>query len=362
MANGRYHEASANLLPVLAGSSPGRQHQASWTAAVLGRERDAAALFHGWSAAEWENRAEALTVPFNYHISTSSAAVSMILAEAETASIVFINESHHSSRHRVFVQRLLPELAALGYTYFAIEALSQKDVDQLSSADGRQYLSNLYLADPAFLAVIEAAKDLDLVLMSYDAGGLPGEACPNPCAPADQREMRERAQAHNIFQQTLAQDPAAKVIVYGGGGHPSQCRVPMGDRMVGRAGHYLQKMMGERRLLSIDQWNYHAEAQVPGPIAVPGDDCYDLQVYHRLDEHRGAWLQRAGRQHAVPISHQGGQPFQVFELFRPGQALQTPAIDRMMMLSGESATLWSDVPDPVLVVVEPKGIRRIVAR
>ena len=51
----------------------------------------------------------------------------LLTARARGTSIVLINEAHNQPAHRAYCRQLLRQLAPLGYTFFAVEALFPTD-------------------------------------------------------------------------------------------------------------------------------------------------------------------------------------------------------------------------------------------
>lgn len=72
-----------------------------------------------------------------------------IIACAEEAKVIMINEAHHNVSHRIFTTSLLEDLYKKGFRYLALEALE----DKTNEINKRKYpLSNsgTYIVEPTF--------------------------------------------------------------------------------------------------------------------------------------------------------------------------------------------------------------------
>ena len=86
-------------------------------------------------------------------------AVETIVAAADTAKVIFINEAHHVAQTRVLTLALLERLRAKGFTYLAAETFSPFD----SSLNTRAYpirASGYYSNEPLFGEIIREARRL----------------------------------------------------------------------------------------------------------------------------------------------------------------------------------------------------------
>ena len=68
-------------------------------------------------------------------------AVNAITTLARDRRIVMVNEAHHDAHSRVLTLDLLPRLRAMGFSYFAAEALDERDhcVDEAGLPDEQQW-------------------------------------------------------------------------------------------------------------------------------------------------------------------------------------------------------------------------------
>lgn len=130
-------------------------------------------------------------------------AIKTILSVAKEHQVLMFNESHFIPRHRYFVSIILEDLRKVGYQYFAIEALSSSD----STLNERGYPiheTGFYTREPAFAALIRDALQLGYTLIPYEDVG---------------NTDRELAQAQNLYNKTLKNNPNTKVLVLAGFDH-----------------------------------------------------------------------------------------------------------------------------------------------
>ncbi len=123
---------------------------------------------------------------------------------ARDRHLVMINEYHMDASTRQLTLALLPHLYAEGFRYLAVEALSEDGV-KFANRGYPVKSSGYYTREPVFADLLSQAAKLGYTLVSYDSHGKP--------------EIREKAQAQNIFNKTFARDPTARVLVHAGHGH-----------------------------------------------------------------------------------------------------------------------------------------------
>jgi hypothetical protein len=185
----------------------------------------------------------------------AASAVDVVARLAADRRIVMVNEAHHDAHTRELTLALLPRLRALGFDYFAVEALG-KDRDLARrgyplKADGSDYLH-----EPLYGEIVRQALRLGFTVVAYDTEGARGQA-------------RETGQANNLYRRVFAHDPAARLFVHAGYAHIDKARGRLGaiDPMAMR----LQKLTGLVPL-SIDQTQFRE--QIP---AAP-DEAYQQLV------------------------------------------------------------------------------------
>lgn len=183
----------------------------------------------------------------------STDAVDAIAALAAQRRIVMVNEAHHDAHTRQLTLALLPRLRALGFTYFAAEALGDNDPDLAKRGYPVRKSGTEYLRDPMYGDIVREAIRLGFTLVPYD-NALTGQA-------------RETAQAETLYEKVFAKDPNARLFVHAGYAHI--------DKAPGRLGEWHPMAMQLQKLtglvpLSIDQTDF----------LETGLDASD--TYHRL--------------------------------------------------------------------------------
>jgi hypothetical protein len=171
-------------------------------------------------------------------------AVDAIAARAADRRIVLINEAHHDAHTRQLTIDLLPRLRALGFGYFAVEALSSKKDDALMqrgypiTSSGTEYLH-----EPSYGDIVRMAIKLGFTVLSYDVDD-----------PAI--DEREAGQARNLYRKVFARDPQAKLFVHAGYAHIDKAKGRL-DNTTPMAAH-LKELTGLEPL-SIDQTQFREQ-------------------------------------------------------------------------------------------------------
>jgi len=153
--------------------------------------------------------------------------------------IVLVNEAHHDAHTRQLTLTLLPRLRALGFTYFAAEALSDKDLELMRRGYPIKESGTEYLREPLYGDIVREAIRLGFIIVPYDS--------------SESGEEREIGQANNLYQRVFAKDPKARLFVHCGYAHI--------DKAAGRLGNIEPLAMRLRELtgfdpLSIDQTQF----------------------------------------------------------------------------------------------------------
>ncbi|MBE1160022.1 hypothetical protein [Dyella acidiphila] len=153
-------------------------------------------------------------------------------AVAELAAqrhIVMINEAHHDAHTRELTLELLPRLRALGFRYFAVEALGDKDTALMQRGYAIDTSGTEYLLEPLYGEIIRQAIKLGYILIPYDPQD----------ATLDRRDSDE---AKALYAKVFAQDPDAKLFVHAGYSHI--------DKAPGNLGGTIQPMAMQLKRLS----------------------------------------------------------------------------------------------------------------
>lgn len=185
----------------------------------------------------------------------AASAVDVVVRLAADRRIVMVNEAHHDAHTRELTLALLPRLRALGFNYFAVEALG-KDGDLMKRGYPLKTDGSDYLHEPLYGEIVRQALRLGFTVVAYDTEGAKGQA-------------RETGQAKNLYEKVFAHDPAARLFVHAGYAHIDKARGRLGaiDSMAMR----LQKLTGLVPL-SVDQTQFRE--QIP---AAP-DEAYQQLV------------------------------------------------------------------------------------
>lgn len=170
-------------------------------------------------------------------------AVSTIARLARDRRLVMVNEAHHDPHTRQLTLALLPRLRAMGFRYFAVEALGEKDPSLMKRGYPVSASGSEYLREPVYGDIIRAAIRLGYVLVPYDT---------TVTAP----QAREDQQAGNLYRRVFVRDPDAKLFVHTGYAHI--------DKQRGRLGPVEPMAMRLRELsgiepLSVDQTDIREE-------------------------------------------------------------------------------------------------------
>jgi len=145
----------------------------------------------------------------------ATPAVETLLAKADSAQILILNEAHHDPAGRAFLQKLLPGLYDRGYRHLGLEALSPSDTT-LAHYGFPTVQSGVYLQEPQFAATLRTALDLGYDVFPYESTGTckpPMDAPPRYC-----ENRRDRLQAEHIAEY-LTRHPEAKIVILCGYQH-----------------------------------------------------------------------------------------------------------------------------------------------
>ena len=218
----------------------------------------------------------------------------LLVARARATSVVLINEAHNQPAHRAYCRQLLRQLAPLGYTLFAVEALSPTD----TGINERKFplsTSGFYTCEPNMGKLLRAACASGFHVFSHEA--------PNKNFSDWRKDInyRDSMQAVNILT-VLHKNPKAKIVALVGYDHVLEKE----RDGVKRLATYLREL-GHLDPFTIDQTQAYRPAQgVPAtkPLALTTRDgrlatigerqgYVDMQVIHpaaTLVRGRPAWL------------------------------------------------------------------------
>ncbi|OUJ67053.1 hypothetical protein [Hymenobacter crusticola] len=207
---------------------------------------------------------------------------SLLLARAQATSMVIINEAHDQPAHRAYCRQLLPQLARLGYSLLAVEALNPSD----TAFNQRQYpvaTSGYYTCEPAMGNLLRAAAEQGYYVFGHEIR-VDQE---KELADFNKRQQyRDSLQAVNMLA-VLRQHPGAKVVALVGYDHLAEKE----RSGIKRFATYLREL-GQVDPLTIDQtsdYRLPASATRPMVLATAGKvptvsgeyaGQVDLQVLH----------------------------------------------------------------------------------
>ena len=155
-----------------------------------------------------------------------------ILDRARGRKAVFFNESHSAPMTRTLTVELLGRLREQGFDYFAAETLS-RDFASRAYPTAR---SGFYVNEPICGELLRAALRLGYHVIAYDV-------------EEGATDVRERAAAQSLYQQTFNRDPNARLVVNAGFSHIQKAGTHVGgDSMA----EIFQKISGVEPL-SVEQ-------------------------------------------------------------------------------------------------------------
>jgi hypothetical protein len=133
-------------------------------------------------------------------------AVDAIADMAAKRNIVMVNEAHHDAHTRELTLELLPRLRAMGFRYFAAEALDDKDPKLMQRGYADEDTGSEYLMEPLYGEIIRQAIKLGFIIVPYDV---------DPTSSL----TRDTIQARTLYEKVFAKDPQAKLFVHAGYSH-----------------------------------------------------------------------------------------------------------------------------------------------
>lgn len=130
--------------------------------------------------------------------------------------LVLINEAHHDAHTRQLTLALLPRLRALGFNYFAAEALVDRDNELQRRGYPIKSSGSDYLHEPSYGEIVRTALKLGFTVVAYDVD-------------SGTMAQRESGQANNLYKRVFAKDPRAKLFVHAGYAHIDKARGRLGN-------------------------------------------------------------------------------------------------------------------------------------
>lgn len=156
-------------------------------------------------------------------------AADAVAGMAANRHIVMVNEAHHDAHTRELTLELLPRLRAMGFRYFAAEALDDKDPDLIRRGYANDGTGSEYLLEPLYGEIIRQAIKLGYIIVPYDV---------NASSSLD----RDTVEARTLYEKVFAKDPQAKLFVHAGYSHI--------DKTAGHLGENIKPMAMQLKILS----------------------------------------------------------------------------------------------------------------
>lgn len=300
-------------------------------------------------------------------------AARVIAEAARTHRAVFVNEAHHVARHRAFTLSLLQALYREGYRYFAVEAVTERDTALNARGHALFRKSGLYVNEPEFGELIRAALRIGYRVVPYDVTvAVP----PRPGDPAWALNERERIQAQNLYDRTLARDPGAKILVHAGYDHIRKLPVegvtlmaaqfrrisgidPFTVDQVGMMEHSSPRYESPVYRAAADGGRLHGSTIFVRPDGTPftTDPGFDAQVFHpretRVDGRPG-WLREAGARRPYAVRGVPPEAPVLVQAFVASEGVEGVPADQVV--------LRGPAPAPAVLVLAPgRYLLRVLA-
>ncbi|MBJ6144269.1 hypothetical protein [Hymenobacter sp. BT559] len=346
-------------------TQPDQNQQAAWQYSRIGRYQAALVAHEKGVVPTPRPLPHADSLAFAAYRPTNAKAY--ILKRAQHERILIINEAHHVPRHRAFTASLLPELAAQGYHYLAVEDLLEDDSLNWAARRYPVQATGSYVGEPNFGNLLRTAQRQGYQLRCYNYGfSREGDWVARIRA-------REMAQARNI-QHILLADPKAKIVVHCGYSHASEQPDP--EDQTRWLASYLREYTGidpftvDQTSLSEGAGNPYYQPQPMRESAVLLDargrpfstaDKYmsvDAYVYHppaAYIQGRPTWLFTAKRQPVAVASRvQVPYPCQVLA-YVAGEPAEAVPVDIIELATKADATALALAPGRYRVVVRSRS-------
>lgn len=186
-------------------------------------------------------------------------ALDALAGAAAKRRIVLVNEAHDDAHTRVLILAMLPRLRALGYDYFAAEALTENGSALMQRGYPIATSGTEYLHEPLYGDILREAVRLGYTIAAYDQ--------------VDSTADRDAAQAENLNREIFAKHPHARLFALVGYAHLDKDKGHLGA--VTPMAMQLKQLIGLDPL-SVDQTQFRDVE--PSPHTGPYDQLID--VFH----------------------------------------------------------------------------------
>ncbi len=183
----------------------------------------------------------------------------LLLRRACATSVVLLNEAHTQPAQRAYCHRLLKQLAPLGYTYFAVEALEPADTN-ITQRRFPLATSGFYTCEPTMGRLLRAAIEGGYHLIAHELSAAQEQEFDDWRRRSN---FRDSMQALNILA-VLRKHPRARIVALVGHDHVLE-RERDGLK---RLATYLQELGGINPL-TIDQTQLLPTGAQPSPGSGP---------------------------------------------------------------------------------------------
>jgi hypothetical protein len=202
-----------------------RLQMSSWFLSAVGNYGEAQRSFNDSAA----KRRQALQEPTEKELDSVRripllSAEEVVLSAVKGHQVVILNEAHHQPEHRAFGARLMPQLAALGVKFVAIETGDQASLDEIAKTGVVKTTTDVYSWDPQRADLLRAIVRAGLKLIAIDVNPREGA---QPQSGEDRIAFRESNMAREL-QAVVDSEPGAKVLVWVGFSHA--LKTPQGQR------------------------------------------------------------------------------------------------------------------------------------
>lgn len=265
----------------------------------------------------------------------------LISERARGRQVVIINEEHHKPAHRAFIQTVVSELSAIGFTYYAAETLNHTRIQ-----DGRQKAqkdSGYYIGEPQFGKLLNHIYALNMTPIGYESESQPTEGS----SFLDGVNFREREQVANLIERLDLRSSGARVLIHVGGTHARETP-QISERFSGTINWMGSLFHSELDIdpLTIDQRTFeHFGDEVKLCTDLPeltGNNVTgtDLHVSHpqpSFSNSRPVWrMKRGERLISVPDALKRPSMRSVIEVYSKGLEVENPVpIDMILIDPGE---------------------------
>ncbi|WP_199141916.1 hypothetical protein [Pedobacter sp. ASV12] len=276
----------------------------------------------------------------------NNEAIDRMLAEAQQAQVLMINENHYYPQHRLLVTELLPRLKSLGYTYLALEALEAPNDSLLNNQGAFPTLNTgFYTREQNYGNLLREAIKLGFKLVAYEN--------------TDDKMDREIGQADQLYRRTLAIDPKAKVLVLVGIDHLLEKPTAWGKKWMATV--FKEKYHIDPLTISQTHLNLYRKYSPSTYTLLSQSDLTDNKKYGAVDFYLLNNQQRPVDPHGIAYQNTFGVPIQVALFYAKEQKTATdfyghiPYFTRLLEKSEKVKLPIEPKAEALLVIYDAQG-------